>query len=178
MLESKACSRYAVDPATSTLTFEAKSTLHAVRGRTDQLSGYVDAAWESDGSLALDPAPHMHVEFSVERLRSGNGLQDREMWRLIDSSRFPLIVADLRGLQPAARPGDYEGSGDITLAGRSRRYSGTLSVSRSHDGSSLTVDGSLTVDIRDFGLRPPNLLLVKVDPLVAVRLHLVAAVPA
>ena len=38
----------------------------------------------------------MHVEFKVESLRTGNDLQDREMWKLIDSKRFPRIAGDLR----------------------------------------------------------------------------------
>jgi hypothetical protein len=44
----------------------------------------------------------------------------------------------------------------------------------SHGGDRLTIDGELSVDIRDFGLKPPNLLIVKVEPVVRVRLHLVA----
>ncbi len=89
MPESKACSRYVVAAGESVLTFAAATTLHEVKGRASDLSGFVEACFEDDGSLAVDPAPQMHVEFPVERLRSGNDLQDREMWRLIDSRRFP-----------------------------------------------------------------------------------------
>jgi len=42
------------------------------------------------------------------------------------------------------------------------------------DGDRVTIDGELDVDIRDFGLKPPNLLIVKVEPVVHVRLHLAA----
>jgi hypothetical protein len=38
----------------------------------------------------------------------------------------------------------------------------------------LTVDGALKLDIRDFGIKPPRFLMFTVQPVVDVRLHLVA----
>jgi polyisoprenoid-binding protein YceI len=164
--------RFTVSRVDSWMTFEARSNLHAVHGKTTDLDGYIEAGWNADGTLVAETAPKMHVEFPVERLRSGNGMQDREMWKLIDSKRFPRVTADLRKLQPASSLGRYTADGDITLAGRPRKYQGDLTFARSD--SSITIDGELDVDIRDFGLRPPQLLIMKVDPKVTVRLHLVA----
>ena len=164
--------RYDVSSADSSLTFEAKSTLHALHGRATGLGGFVEAAWSAGGTLDLQPQPQMHVEFPVAQLRSGNDLQDREMLKVIDGKRFPRVAADLRELAPGATPASYKASGDITLAGRSRRYEGEFAIA--HDGYRVTVDGELSLDIRDFGIKPPNLLVVKVDPLVRVRLRLVA----
>jgi polyisoprenoid-binding protein YceI len=144
-----------------------------VHGSASHLCGYVDADF-SDDALATDPAPKMHVELPVEQLRSGNMLQDREMWKLIDSRRFPTISADLRSVERRLGDGKYTASGDITLAGRQRRYEGTLAVAR--DGDRVRVEGELRVDIREFGLNPPRFLMFKVEPEVNVRLHLVAAV--
>ena len=163
--------RYAVSAADSTLDFAAASTLHAVHGSASSLSGYMDAD-VSGASIAVDPPPRMHIEVPVEHLRSGNPLQDRELWKLIDSRRFPTIAADLRRLEPDGS-GAYAASGDITLAGRQRRYEGMLTVERS--GERLRVTGNLVLDIRDFGLKPPRLLMMKVEPCVNVRLQLVAA---
>ncbi len=173
MPESKVCSRFAVVTRESTLTFDAKSTLHNVHGSVTDLAGYVEAAWNDDGTVASDPPPRMHVEFGVQRLRSGNDLQDREMWRLIDSGRFPMVAADLREIGPGAVTERYSAGGDITLAGRTRRYTGEISLRK--DGEGIVVDGGLVVDIRDFGLKAPQLLFIKVDPQVKVTLHLVAA---
>ncbi len=143
-----------------------------MHGSASHVSGYVDAAFSGD-ALETDPPPKMHVELPVEQLRSGNALQDREMWKLIDSRRFPTIAADLRSVEKDGVPGRYKASGDITLSGRQRRYEGTLTVAL--DGARLRVEGELTVDIRDFGLHPPRFLMFKVEPEVHVRLRLVAA---
>ncbi len=145
--------------------------MHPISGKATGLTGYVDAVW-TDGALAVDPPPAMHIEFPVERLRTGNDLEDRKMWQLIDSKRFPAIAADLKGAQPGASPGQYAVNGQITFAGRQRKYDGELNVTG--DGSRLTVTGSLVLDIRDFGIQPPQMLMFKVFPEVTLRLQLVA----
>lgn len=159
-----------VQSAASTLDFEAKSSLHPVHGKASNVAGFVEAACEG-GSLALDPVPKMHVEFPIERLASGNAMQDAEMWKLLDSKRNPLIRADLRDLR-AAGGNSYAAGGEITMCGRSRPYDGVLTVVCRPD--QLTVDGALKLDIRDFGIKPPRFLMFTVQPVVDVRLHLVA----
>jgi hypothetical protein len=164
---------YVVSSPKSSLTFEARSTLHTVRGKATGLSGQVACRVTPDGKIVTEPAPKMHVEFPVENLKTSNLLQDREVWKLIGNTGYACIAADLRELRPAGGPNQYDAAGDITLAGRARRYNGKLNID--DDGERLTIDGDLSVDIRDFGLRPPSLLVLRVDPLVKVRLWLVAA---
>jgi hypothetical protein len=164
--------RFAVLPAESWVTFEGRTTLHGVKGKALGLNGYVEAGWNDDGTLLTAPPPRMHFELSVEDLRSGNPMLDSETRKLIDSNRFPRIAADLRELHAAGAPDHYEAGGDVTLAGRSRRYDGELTFA--HDGDLVTIDGELRIDIRDFGLKPPSLVFIKVDPVLKAVLHLVA----
>jgi len=164
--------RFEVVSSDSSLTFFATSPTQSAYGKTTALSGYVNAAWNPDGTLAREPAPKMHVEFKVESLRTGNDLQDREMWKLIDSKRFPRIAGDLREFSPGSVRGRYTGAGQITLAGLSRRYESEFRLER--DAARVILDGELNVDVRDFGLKPMKLLVLSVAPLVRVRLHLVA----
>jgi hypothetical protein len=44
----------------------------------------------------------------------------------------------------------------------------------SNDEEIVTVEGEFGVDIRDFGLKPPSLLILKVEPVLRVILRLVA----
>ncbi len=164
--------RYSVSPAESQLTVEAQSTLHPVHAGTSDLDGFLEVSWNGDGTLGMDPQPKMHVEFPIDRLRSGNALQDREMQKFIDAARFPKASADLREVQALPEPGRYKARGDITLAGRYRTYEGEFALTR--NGDSVALDGELSLDIRDFGLRPPSLLMLKIDPVVKVQLQLVA----
>jgi hypothetical protein len=172
MPEKPSCERFEVSSAESSLTFFATSTLFPVYGKAADMSGFIEASWNDNGTLATQPAPRMHVELKVESLRTGNELQDREMWKLIDSRRFPKIVAELRELSTGSLPGRYNAAGQITLAGLARRYEGELLPAR--DGEQLRIGGEINVDVRDFGLKSMNLLVLSVEPLVRVRLRLVA----
>jgi hypothetical protein len=174
MAPSKTTSeRFEVVRTDSSLTFFATSTMQSAYGKTADLSGYIEAAWNADGTLAATPAPNMHVEFKVESLRTGNELQDREMWKLIDSKRFPKIFGDLANFSAGSIPGRYTGSGQITLAGLARAYEGEFRLERNR--KDVRLDGELNIDVRDFGLKPISLLVLSVAPLVRVRLHLSAA---
>ena len=90
--------RYSVSRAESVLSFQAKSTLHEVSGKNTMLDGFIEAGLNDEGRLIFDPLPTMHLDFLVEQLRSGNSMLDQQMWKLIDSKRFPRITADLRTL--------------------------------------------------------------------------------
>jgi hypothetical protein len=172
VIDAQSTTRYTVSTSESALTVDARSTLHATRSTVCGVAGYVVTGWNADGSLASSPEPAMHVEFPVDQLRSGNGLQDREMQKLVDSKRFPKVAADLRSVTLLAPPNRYKATGDVVLAGRSRSYDGEFSIA--HDGDRVTIDGELSLDIRDFGLKPPSLLILKVDPVVKIRMRLVA----
>jgi hypothetical protein len=38
----------------------------------------------------------------------------------------------------------------------------------------LTIDGEQVIDMRDFGIDPPRLIILTVDPEVTVRVHIAA----
>jgi len=94
--------RFEVSAEYSTLTFFVETKTAVVYGKATGLAGYVEAAWNPDGSMKTDSDPTMHLEFPVENVRSGNDLRDREMWKLVDSKRFPTIAADLLSIRPSA----------------------------------------------------------------------------
>lgn len=142
-----------------------------VRYSASDLSGFVDAGFDRH-LLATDRRAKLHVNVAVEQLRSGNPLYDREMWKLIDSRRFPTIVAELHRFEPGDAPGRYIAGSDITLAGRQRRYTGPLTFKRG--GDRFEVGGELRVDMRDFGLHPPRYPMFSVEPQVNVRWRLTA----
>jgi len=155
----------------SKLTFFVRTTTSAVNGKATGLVGSIDCAW-SAGAIAENPAPKMHVEFSVENMQSGNDLKDREMWKVIDSKRFPKIAADLLTIHANPKAGSYTATGRVTLAGLAKTYEGIFTVERA--GSEVTLDGYLEVDVREFGLKPVKLLALSVEPVVKTHLHMVA----
>jgi hypothetical protein len=164
--------RFEVSAEYSTLTFFVESKTAVVYGKATGLAGYVEAAWNPDGSMNPNSDPTIHLEFPVENVRSGNDLRDREMWKLIDSKRFPTIAADLLSIRPSANATTHAATGRITLAGIAHTYEGMFDVDR--DGGHVTVSGFLDVDVRQFGLKERTIRHLSVEPVVKVHLHMVA----
>ena len=163
--------RFAIDPARSAVWIEARSSLHPIHGEATGLEGYLDVA-VADGQLDLSEPAELHVELPVEQLRSGNPLQDRELLRRIDADRFRKIRGDARKVQS---DGDdrYRVTGDVSFHGATRTMEGDVRVT-APDDRSLVVEGEQVFDIRDFNMKPPKVLMFKVEPEVTVRIKVTA----
>ena len=161
--------RYAILPDRSRLQAEARSSLHPVRMETAGLGGYIDA--EVCGS-EVRLGPGARLELAVERLRSGNALLDSELHRRLEVGRYPRIEGELRTAQ-ALSAERWRLEGELTIHGV--RRSMTVEVTVKAGGDRIELAGEKNIDMRDFGLEPPKILFLRVDPQVRVRAHLVAA---
>ena len=146
----------------------ARSSLHAIDGRATDVSGTVDIDI-SDGDVRGLRAGR--VEVPVASLRSGNALEDAELQRRIDARRFPTIVGEVR---TAVADGEsrFGVEGDLTFHGVTQPVTGELRITI--DGDRLRVQGEQVFDVRDFGIKPPRILMLRVEPEVRVEINLVA----
>jgi polyisoprenoid-binding protein YceI len=165
--------RYDIVPERSSVWIEATSNVHPIRTRTDGLEGFLDVVLRNGGHLDLDVSPKGELSLSVSRLSSGNVLEDRELQRRIDARRFRTIDGRLSHIKATGRDGRYLVRGDITFRGVTNSYEEEMTVARL-DEWTLQLDGRATFDIRDFGMEPPRVLMLKVDPEVEVRVAIVA----
>ncbi|HEY0357367.1 MAG TPA: YceI family protein [Mycobacteriales bacterium] len=164
--------RFAIDPRRSTVWIEARSSLHPIHGEATGLGGYLEVGL-ADGRLDLSAPAEMHIELPVEELRSGNALQDRELLRRVDADRYRKITGDARKVQEADGDGRYRVSGDVSFHGATRTIDGDVRVS-APDDRTLVVEGEQMFDIRDFDLKPPKVLMFRVEPEVRVRIQVTA----
>ena len=70
-------------------------------------------------------------------------------------------------------PSSYIVEGDLTFRGTSRSYEDEMTV-QLLDDRTVSMAGQSVFDIRDFGMDPPRILMLKVQPEVTVRVELVA----
>ena len=161
---------FRIDPDVSRVWIEARSSLHPISGEATGLEGSIDAE-VTDGHVDFGDTPKIRVELPVERLKSGKALEDAEMQRRIDAKRYPTIRGEVREVKESAG-GQYRVRGDLTFHGVTRPVEGEVSVKT--DGDSLVIEGEQTFDIRDFGVDPPKILMLKVHPDVKVRVRAVA----
>jgi polyisoprenoid-binding protein YceI len=161
-----------VVPERSWVDIRARSNVHPIHTRTDGLEGQLELDVAA-GRLNLAAKPRGRISLRVERLSSGNPFEDRELRRRIDARRHPTIVAELAGMNEAATRGRYRVSGDVTFRGVTRSYEDEMSFVAADDRS-IELVGEAVFDIRDFGMQPPRILTLRVEPEVRVTAHVVA----
>lgn len=166
-------SRFRIVPERSVVFIGAQSSLHPINTRTDGLEGYLELDLGGDGAIELGVAPAGSMSLPVTRLSSGNALEDRELRRRIDARRYPTIQGDLVEMRRAADAERYRVLGDLTCKGVTNRYEDEMRIT-AIDERTLRLEGEATFDVREFGIDPPRVLLLKVHPHVNVRVEIVA----
>ena len=146
--------------------------MHPIRTEATGLEGWLDLD-VGDGKINVDQPSSGHLEFPVDNLKSGNALEDRELQRRIDVRRYPTIMGDLKSMKQTDDPSRYIVGGDLTFRGTSRSYEDEMTVSLPDDRT-VSMTGESVFDIRDFGMDPPRILMLKVQPEVTVRVEIVA----
>jgi polyisoprenoid-binding protein YceI len=167
---SSTADRYVIVPDDSQVWIEGSSSVHPIKATATGLTGWVAAVFTTKG-LAATPKFTGEVRIEVGRLRSGNPLVDRETQRRIDARKFPEIV----GTVTSAERSDTDTvhvTGDIAFRGEVCTVEGEISVTR--DGDALILEGTQRLDVRDWGLQPPRVALLRVHPDIGVRIRLVA----
>lgn len=163
--------RYAVDKGASTVLVAARSSMGAIVFESRGLTGFVDAT-VLDGGVASHLGPKAVIDVELQTLRSGNDLYDAELMRRIDVKRMPYCRLELGGADPLD-DSRFAIGGDIEFHGERRHANGTIEV-ESATPERLVITGSKQFDIRDFGIPPPGILIVKIYPEVQVQLFLQA----
>ena len=166
-----ALTRYTLDSVRSCVWVSGRSSLHPINTETRGITGWFEAATRADGSLDLDQPVSGELELAVERLTSGNQLYDRELRRRIDARRYPdhQRAGSPTSLLDGSHP-NYSVTGDIAFHGKTRTFEHGMQIELHDDGVALT--GEDVFDIREFGMKPPSMLMVRVYPEISVRVEL------
>jgi polyisoprenoid-binding protein YceI len=165
--------RYRIVPERSHVWIDARSNVHPIHSSTDGLEGFLELEMAPEGGVDLAVKPVAQLSLPVSRLSSGNRMEDREMQKRIDAQRYPTIVGVLDQMEKSAEDGSYRVSGDITFRGVARHCEDEMTVG-AVDGQTIQLAGKSRFDIRDFGMEPPRVLILKVEPEVDVRVEILA----
>lgn len=147
--------------------------MHPIRTRTNGLEGFLELDLRPDGSVNPEVAPKGRLSFAVQRLASGNPLEDRELRRRIDARRYPTIDGELVEIQRIGDGSRYRVRGDLTFRGVTRRVEDEMTLTPVDDRT-LLIEGESIFDVRDFGMQPPRILMLRVEPDVKVRVEIAA----
>jgi YceI-like domain len=164
--------RFRVVPGSSSVDTEVRSSVHPIHGQATDLRGVIEVELDGDGGPMLDRPYRGWVEVPVEAIRSGNRITEIEMQRRADARRYPTIRFEVGRAWPLDGADRYRAALTVTAHGRTQTIEEDFSLRR--DGRRLVLEGRHTFDMRDFGVNPPRILTLKVDPQVKVSVRLVA----
>lgn len=160
-------SRYTVVGETSTVVVSARSSMGPIAFEATGLEGEIDVEVRGGGIDLRRPVSGRLV-VPVARLTSGKELFDAELARRIDARVHP--TAELRLSSAEALPGtDYLLAGSMRFHGVENAISGTVALEQLTEERIVAV-AQKAIDIRDFKIPPPTLLLLKIYPEVNVTL--------
>ena len=164
--------RFVVDPTVSKIQIKARTSVGPVAWIGVDVGGAFTAVLLEDGSLDLSGPATGRIEVPMQQLRSGNRVYDGELLRRINARRHPTAVIELVG-SDALTDTSVAAEATVTFHGAQRAVAGQLGFARRDDGG-IDISGEQSIDIRDFGLPAPTMLMLKVYPDVRVALALVA----
>jgi polyisoprenoid-binding protein YceI len=150
----------------------ATSTIHPVHISAHGLTGSLEGQLDGAGRVQLDKPHHAWLSIPVEELRSGNPLQDMEMDRRMDAARFPTIDCEVDRLTDNGT-GGYRASARLMVHGQTRQVEAEITL-RVTSQDHVVIEIEHMFDMRDFGISPPRLLVLKVDPVVRVGVRIEA----
>jgi hypothetical protein len=160
--------RYRLSPERSTVTIVGETSLHPITVNVTP-DGWLEAA-VTDGEFVADSDLGGEVEIAVIEFRSGNPLVDRETRRRLNAKRHPTIkgvLSEVVGL-------DRERAtvkGVVTFLGQDVELEGDLTIVDSAE-TSINLVGDGQMDVQWWGLEPPTLMVLKMDPVVSLSVDL------
>jgi polyisoprenoid-binding protein YceI len=165
--------RYRIVPERSRVWIDARSSLHPIHTSTDGLEGFIELDAKDGGEVVPATPPAGAVSLPVSRLSSGNPLEDRELRNRVDATRFPTIDGTMTHVERVDGTDRYVVGGDLVFRGVSQPCEDELTF-EVLDDRTVRIEGGSTFDIREFGMQPPRILMLRVHPDVAVRVELIA----
>lgn len=161
---------FRLDGDASQVAIHATSSVHPIEAVAGGIAGTVELA-VADGRPDLGQPAGASISLPVNRINARNTVYDTELRRRLDARRHPAITGELTGAE--ASGGVYLLTGDLTLRGVTRSV--TVEAAVTLDGDErLEASWEQTIDIRDFGLKPPRVLMLRVHPEVRVTVSVVA----
>lgn len=142
--------------------FTSQVPLHEFTGTSDHLVGMISLA-DSTVDFYLD----------LETLETGIGKRDRDMRRTLDTEEVPFaeffgkLVTPFDPEQNGVQEARVRGVFHIHGVQREIEVAGTLQV----DGENLLLDAGWTLNLTDYDIKPPRLLVIRVDEEQDIRIR-------
>jgi len=162
--------QFKVDAGRSKLTVSARSSIHDTNTEWTSIKGTVDA----DATTLVEAGATASFEVDMSDFDAGDWLKNRKLKKDMDVGRHPTATFNLTELRDVTKKedGSFEATAIGKLDWRGRSVTLTIAGKGSIDDDGVDASGTFELDIRDLGMKPPKVLMFKVEPVVAVEVTL------
>jgi polyisoprenoid-binding protein YceI len=154
---------YEALPGESAMTYRIRHPLRTVEGVTKDFSCRVNLAQDTFSSQVT-------VTADVRSFKSGNGLRDKHAAEAIHADQYPQVHFASDSVRAAGT--GYRVYGRLTFAGRTRPVD--FNVRHDARDGKVRVSGSFSINLPDYGVKPPSLLGMAAEDRLDIRFDLVA----
>jgi hypothetical protein len=152
-----------------------KATTTILRLTRLQLASQVAANAPWDEVTKPGALEAFEIAIAAGTLKSGKDGLDKNMYKALNTTKFPDITFRLLRFQPGDAAGTIKATGMLTIAGTEREV--TLALKTEPKDAALIVRGELPLVMTDYGIKPPKAMLgvIKTDPKVTVSFEITLA---
>ena len=163
----------------SRLWLEGTSNIRSWSCRATAIDASIDVstvASSADPAAIAAHVQHVTIKLPVGNLRCGNGRMDRNMYRALkaDDPQASFILGSFHAVPSRDRHAAYlRTAGTLTVAGENRTLDVDVRTRHMPDGT-LIAEGTVPVNMSDFGIAPPTALFgaIRTGNRVTVRFEL------
>jgi polyisoprenoid-binding protein YceI len=165
--------QFHIVPSESRVWFDADAPLHSFRGQTQDLSGAFTLQQTSPPQIS-----EAKVVINAASLKTGNSDRDADMRRdFLEVARFPTIdlhVGSVQAAESAASGASWDVvlHAQLTVHGTTRRVQVPATVDLAAER--VRAQGQVHLDMRDFSIRVPRVLLIPMKSQVLVGFDVIA----
>lgn len=162
--------QYKVDTGRSQLMVCARSSIHDTNTKWTRISGQV----VTDAATLVEKGATASFEVDMRDFDAGDWLKNRKLKKDMDVGRYPTAKFELTELRDVKQQddGSFVATAIGTLTWRGRSVALEIAGKGSVDAGGIDATGTFELDIRDLGMKPPKILMFKVDPEVSVEVTL------
>ncbi len=143
-------------------TFYSKVPLHNFEGNSENLIGLINLE---------DSTVDFYID--LETLDTGNGKRDKDMKLTLDTKKYPYgeffgkLVSDFDSGSSEVQNAKVQGTFKIRGKEKQIEVNGTLQMTE----EGLLVKAEWILNLKDYEIKPPKLLFIKVDPNQKIKIH-------
>lgn len=157
--------------AGSSVETRARSSIHDTTTRWDTVSGTVEA----DPDTLAETGAVATIAVDMTAFDAGDWLRNRKLKKDLDVARHPRAEFELTELADVVREGDgtflARASGVIRWRGREAAIEAT--GRGRFDGGRLEATARFELDVTELGVKPPKILMFKVEDVVSVEVTVI-----